>query len=688
MNTLNKPIQYIKGVGESRAKLLAKLGIYTVADMIYHFPRDYEDRSSKKKITELIDGESCTFSGIVFSRVQEMRIRKGLTLFKVIIKDDTGSITATWFNNKYIKNQLVVGKEYLFFGKISRKYGKVEVLDPIFEPADISTKKHTCQIVPIYPSTGNLSQKLIQGVVRSALESIDSKLEDILPAVFRTEYNLAEINYAIQNIHFPTKLESFEYARRRLVFEELLILQLGLLQIKNAFHEDKIGIEFKIMPQLHKLIENLPFELTNAQAKVMQEILNDMQSSKPMNRLIQGDVGSGKTVIAILALYNAVVNGYQGALMAPTEILAEQHYITVKNLLEPFGIKIGMLTGSLTGKKKEQVLSDIQNGVLDIVIGTHALIEDKVIFDKLGMVITDEQHRFGVRQRSILSQKGTNPDILVMTATPIPRTLALILYGDLDISIIDQLPPGRKKIETYSVDEGMRERINTFLKKEIDSGRQAYIVCPLVEDSEAITAKSVVEHYEKMKKYHPKISIEYIHGKMRPHEKEEVMRNFRDGHTKILVSTTVIEVGVNVPNASIMIIENAERFGLSQLHQLRGRVGRGEYQSYCILFNESDSKVSKERMQVMTKSNDGFVISEKDLEIRGPGEFFGTRQHGLPDLKIANLFKDMNILKETQTACFEILENDPNLNNPDFMPLKRSVNDKLGKLGKDNTFAI
>lgn len=687
MNTLKKPIQYLKGVGESRAKLLNKLNINTVEDIIYHFPRDYEDRRNKKKIIELQDGESCTFEAIVFSRMQELKIRKGLSIYKLIVKDESGSATVTWFNQKYLKNTFVIGKPYLFYGKVNRKFGKIEITDPIFEPADEGTAKHTCQIVPIYPLTSKLSQKVIQGIVRNAIDSIDGKLEEVLPLYIREKYNLAEFNYSIQNIHFPVTAESFEYARKRLVFEELLILQLGLLKIKKSLHDGIKGISFKRMPQLEDLIETIPFTLTNAQKNVFEEIISDMGSSEPMNRLVQGDVGSGKTIVAVLALFNAVLNGYQGALMAPTEILAEQHFSLVNELLEKFDIKIGLLVGSLSAKAKEKTLKEIETGAIDIVVGTHALIEDKVVFDKLGLVITDEQHRFGVRQRAILSKKGVNPDIIVMTATPIPRTLALILYGDLDISIINELPPGRKKIDTFAVDESMRERINGFIRKEVLSGRQVYVVCPLVEESEAITAKSVMELQKKMQKTFDDLKVGFLHGKMRPKEKEEIMRDFRDKRLHILVSTTVIEVGVNVPNATIMVVENSERFGLAQLHQLRGRVGRGEYQSYCILFYEGDSKVTSERMKVMTKTNDGFVISEKDLEIRGPGEFFGTRQHGLPDLKIANLFRDIEVLKEVQKLCVEIYENDSNLQNEEHASIKKKVEEKLAQIGA-KTIAI
>ena len=687
MSNLNKSIQYVKSVGEERAKLLNKLNVFTLKDMIYHFPRDYEDRSQKKKIYELNNEEKVTFEGILYSRISERRIRKGLTIYSAIIKDDTGTITATWFNQKFIKNQLVVGQSYLFFGKIKKGYGKIEVADPIFEVSE-GMSKHTSQIIPIYPSTSKLSQKIIQTVVRNVLDLVQAELVETLPDYIRQKYKLEDINYCIKNIHFPDSLQAFENARYRLVFEELFVLQMGLLTMKETIDKDEIGIEFKKMPQIRELILKLPFELTDAQKKVFDEILIDMQSSRSSNRLVQGDVGSGKTIVAILALYNCVLNGYQGAMMAPTEILAEQHYIYINELLSSFGINTGLLVGSLTQKQKQIMLEDIKNGVIDIVVGTHALIEENVLFDKLGLVITDEQHRFGVRQRAILSQKGTNPDVIVMTATPIPRTLALILYGDLDISIIDQLPKGRKKIETYEVNNSMRDRINGFVEKEIKSGRQVYVVCPLVEESEAITAKSVSEHYESLKSTFEEFSVGYLYGKMKPKEKEEIMKEFRDGKINMLISTTVIEVGVNVPNASIMIIENAERFGLSQLHQLRGRVGRGEYQSYCILFNESNSKVSRERMRIMAKTNNGFEISEKDLEIRGPGEFFGTKQHGLPDFKIANLFKDLEILKIVQNISNEILANDKYLNQPEHHILKKNIIEKITQISGENTVTI
>ncbi|HPU42398.1 MAG TPA: ATP-dependent DNA helicase RecG, partial [Acetivibrio clariflavus] len=630
---LKMDVQKVKGVGQARAKHLHKLGIYSVEDIITYYPRDYEDRSRLKKIGELEDGESCAFEGIIASRVTEHRFRKGLTMYKVLIKDETGAITATWFNQHYIAKVLRPGERYIFFGKISGKYRNLEVQNPVYEKLEDGRAKNVLKIVPVYPSTADLSQNTIRGVISKALELVDGKLTEFLPEKTLREYRLSEINYSVQQIHFPRSEEDFKNARYRLVFEELFILQLCLLSVKKAFENNNKGIEFSKVPEMEDFIKSLPFKLTDAQRKVFEEIERDMESSNVMNRLVQGDVGSGKTVVAAMALFKAVRNGYQGALMVPTAILAEQHYQLISSLMEPFGINTALLTGNQTKKQKNEILDGIRSGKIDILIGTHALIEDNIEFMKLGLVITDEQHRFGVRQRALLSKKGEAPDVIVMTATPIPRTLALILYGDLDISIIDELPPGRKPVKTYAVDESMRDRINGFIRKEVSEGRQVYIVCPLVEESSEIEAKSAVQHAKDIaEKDFRDLRVGLLHGKMKSKEKEEVMKKFVDGEIDILVSTTVIEVGVNVPNASIMVVENAERFGLAQLHQLRGRVGRGKHQSYCILYSDGKSHVCRERMKIMQKTNDGFLISEKDLELRGPGEFFGTRQHGIPEL--------------------------------------------------------
>ena len=674
---LKKPVQYLKGIGSAKAALFQKLGIFTIEDVILHFPRDYEDRSKLKKLAEIEDGEQCSFEGVVASKVVETRPRKGLLLSRISIRDDTGLINAVWFNQPYLKEYFKPGEKYIFYGSVTRKRS-FEIVNPVYEKMGESGPVNTCRIVPVYPATGKLSQNAIRAAIRTALEYAGDSLEEILPLWLLEQYKLAGIRFSINNIHYPESDEDFLKARERLVFEELLLLQLGLLSLKTDADSEAVGIRFAAGSEVRKFMAGLPFKLTNAQIRVFSEIERDMESNRVMNRLVQGDVGSGKTIVAVLALVKAVKSGYQGALMVPTEILAEQHYRSISPLLEPYGIRTALLTGGIGAKTSKELMERIKEGDVDIVIGTHALLEEKVVFNRLGLVVTDEQHRFGVRQRAVLSQKGDNPDMIVMTATPIPRTLVLILYGDLDISVIDELPPGRKKVETYAVDAGMRDRINKFIRRQVSEGRQVYIVCPLVEESDAVEARAAAEMAEQLaNKTFSDLKVALIHGKMKPSEKDSVMERFVAGEIDILVSTTVIEVGVNVPNASLMVVENAERFGLAQLHQLRGRVGRGEHQSYCVLFNESRSEIARERMKVMEKTSDGFVISEKDLELRGPGDFFGTRQHGIPELKIANLYKDMEILKRAQEAALRLTKEDKLLNSPDNRLLKAAVKERF-----------
>lgn len=594
----------------------------------------------------------------------ENRIRGNLTLCKLIVRDETGTAQITWYNQPYLKNTFKPNQRYKFYGRIKNSFGKIEMKSPVFELEEAS--RNTGKIIPIYPLTFQLSQNTIRKIIENGLNEVAEKLPETMPAYFIKQHHLYDINTAIKQIHFPDNFETFKQARKRLVFEELLSMQLALLSLKSKYEVQKQGIAFDKNVSMSDIINQLPFSLTKAQIRVLEEIDHDMESTKPMNRLLQGDVGSGKTIVSLISCYKAVKSGYQAVVMAPTAILATQHLESFTEILAGTGIRIELLISGISKKKKEDILQRLQTGEIDILIGTHAVLEENVIFSKLGFVVTDEQHRFGVRQRSIIAEKGENPDVLVMTATPIPRTLALILYGDLDISIIDELPPNRKKIETYAVKKDMEARVNSFIAKNIEEGRQAYIVCPLVEENEEINAKSVMELAEVYKnQIFSQYRVEYLHGKMRPKEKDEIMERFKNGEIDLLISTTVIEVGVNVPNSNIMVIENAERFGLAQLHQLRGRVGRGQYQSYCILKYQGNSQVIQERMKVISSTNDGFVISEKDLELRGSGEFFGTKQHGLPEFKIANLFEDIETLKQIQEISMEIIDQDPLLEKPE-----------------------
>ena len=675
MIDLDKDVKYIKGVGPTRVLLLNKLGIFTLKDLITYYPRTYEDRSKPKYICECRDGEEVLIEVVACSGMTNVRLN-GKTMQRLMVRDETGLATITWFNQTYLKNKFKIGEKYKFFGKVNIKSGKVMLNSPVFDIEE--NNKNTGRIIPIYPLTYNLSQNTLRKIMESAIEEVYGKLEETLPQYLLKEYNLENLNEATKHIHFPDEFKDFNIARNRLVFEELLSVQLALLELKNNYITEEKGIQFDKNVKMSDVINMLPFKLTKAQLKVLEEIDNDMESPHSMNRLLQGDVGSGKTIVAMIAAYKAVKSGYQVAIMAPTAILASQHLESFESILNQFGIRCELLISSITKKKKMELLERLQNGEIDILIGTHAMLEENVIFKNLGLVVTDEQHRFGVKQRATISNKGQNPDIIAMSATPIPRTLALILYGDLDISIIDELPPNRKKIETFAVTKEMTERVNTFVKKQIDEGRQAYIVCPLVEENEELGLKSVIELEEKYKnETFSNYKVAYLHGKMKAKEKDEIMEQFKNGEIQILISTTVIEVGVNVPNASIMVVENAERFGLAQLHQLRGRVGRGEYQSYCILKFEGNGKTTKERMKVMCQTNDGFIISEKDLELRGSGDFFGTEQHGIPEFKIANLFEDMGTLKKVQKIAMEIMADDPLLEKEKNIKLNELVKEKF-----------
>ncbi|MCI8411485.1 MAG: ATP-dependent DNA helicase RecG [Clostridia bacterium] len=674
---LNKDVKYIKGVGPNRVKLLNKLGIFTLKDLITYYPRTYEDRSKPKKLYECVDGEEVLIEVIACNRLTDAWL-KGKTMQKLQVRDETMSATIIWFNQSYLKGKFEIGNKYRFYGKINKKFGKIEMISPVFD--NIEKKQNTGRIIPIYPLTYQLSQNTLRKIIEAGLHEIEGNLKETLPDYILEEYKLQDINKAVKSIHFPKEFKDFNIARNRLVFEELLIMQLALLELKNSYIKEEKGIKYSKDVKMSDIINKLPFTLTKAQLRVIEEIDNNMESENNMNRLLQGDVGSGKTVVAMCAAYKAVKCGYQAAIMAPTAILAIQHLENFKKIFDEFNIRCELLISGMTKKKKEELLQRLKNGEIDILIGTHAIIEDNVEFKNLGLVVTDEQHRFGVKQRTKIAEKGQNPDVLVMTATPIPRTLALILYGDLDISIIDELPPNRKKIDTLAVKKNMTDRINNFIKEQVKEGRQAYIVCPLVEENEESDLKSVEELYEKSRtEVFPEYRVEYIHGKMKQKEKDEIMQRFKNKEIDILISTTVIEVGVDVPNSNIMVIENAERFGLAQLHQLRGRVGRGEYKSYCILKYEGNGETVRKRMKVMCDTNDGFIISEKDLELRGSGDFFGTMQHGLPEFKIANLFEDMKILQMAQNVAIKIINEDPKLEKQENQELKNLIKDKFTK---------
>ncbi len=629
-------------MGPAKAALLSKLGIFTLGDLLEHYPRRYEDRSQLKPIRALADGELQTFQALV-GAVVDSRPRRGLTLTKLTVRDATGAAQLVWFNQPYVKKWFRPGMELIISGKVERRYGQVQVSHPEIEVIDGADLLHTGRIVPIYPASESVGQRWLRTLIRQALDAREER-PDFLPSAVLEQYKLIGRGTALENIHFPADAAALEAARRRLVFEELYLLQCGLLYLKSLNKQEGTGIKHGPDDALVKRVETaLPFALTKDQRTALAEIKADMEDARPMQRLVQGDVGSGKTVLAAIALAKTVAGGYQGAMMAPTEILSEQHCHTLAQLLAPHGVRIAALTGSLTKRTREEVLSRLRDGLVDVVVGTHALI---------GLVVTDEQHRFGVRQRALLQAKGPTPDVLVMTATPIPRTMALTVYGDLDVSVIRELPPGRKPVKTYAVGGDMRARVYNFIVKEVAAGRQGYVVCPLVEESDKLAVQAATQLYEQLKgTYFRDVACALVHGRLKAAEKEAAMRAFYSGEVKVLVATTVIEVGVNVPNATVMAVEGADRFGLAQLHQLRGRIGRGEHQSYCILLSDNQSPETRERLEIMARVQDGFVLAEKDLELRGPGQFFGTRQHGIPDLKIADIVKDTGVLLEARQAA-------------------------------------
>ena len=660
MADLNTDVRYIKGIGEAKAKSLGKLGIATLGDLINWFPRRYEDRREIKPISQLIPGEPACVSAMIVSEPKLSHIRKGMDLVKVRAVDDTGALDVTFFNQSWLKNQLRIGETYTFYGRAEGSLLRKSMASPIVEPE--GRREHTGRIVPIYPLTAGISQLLLSRAIRQGLDSCADILPDCLPDGVRQAHQLCRVNYAYENIHVPEAPEALDIARRRLAFEELFFFAIGLKLLRSR--RETVSVEPFQPVDMAPFYNALPFTLTDAQRRCVEEAIADMQSGKPMNRLCQGDVGSGKTMVAAACVYFCIKNGRQAALMAPTELLAEQHYRGLAPLLERLNIRCALLTGSTTVKTKRSVTAQLATGEIDFAIGTHALISGGVAYADLGLVVTDEQHRFGVAQRTALAEKGEHPHTLVMSATPIPRTLALILYGDLDVSVIDQLPPGRKPIETYAVTSAYHPRLYAFIRKQVEAGRQVYIVCPMVSENDELPdeRKAVTEYAQKLQtEIFPDLKVAFVHGKMKATEKDAVMSAFAAGKTDILVSTTVIEVGVDVPNANLMVVENAERFGLSQLHQLRGRVGRGQHQSYCVLVSDNKNDETRQRLKAMTKTADGFKIAEEDLRLRGPGDFFGLRQHGLPGLRVADLGCDTRLLAEAQSAADGLLAEDPAL---------------------------
>lgn len=675
MFSLENDVKYLKGVGPAKALLLNKLGINSIKDLVEYYPRNYEDRREIKNIDSFVDGEYALFIATIDTDVKSQRIRKNLTILHTFVSDETDTCKLTWFNQKYIKDRLKIGMKYIFYGKVEIQYGRKVVDNPeIYNLSDIEKIRG---IYPIYTLTSGITQNYLFKLENTVFEN-EFKIPETFTNEFRKKYELSEINYATKNIHFPKDYNAVEKSRNRIIFEELFLLQLALMTLKN----NSLGVKkeniYKDL-EFEKFSSLLPFELTNAQKRVVEEIKNDLSSDKLMNRLVQGDVGCGKTMAAAIAMYIAVKNGYQAALMAPTTILANQHYNELKPYFETLGINIEIITSATTKKNKEKIAEKLINNEIDILIGTHSIIEDNIQFNNLSLVITDEQHRFGVNQRLKLSNKGKAVDTLVMTATPIPRSLAIMLYGDLDLSIIDEMPPGRTPVKTYAVDETYESRINNFIMKNINAGRQIYVVCPLVENNETLELESVEEVYEKYKNgFFKDVAVEFLHGKMKNKEKDEIMNRFKNNEIKILISTTVIEVGISVSNATVMVIENADRFGLAALHQLRGRVGRGSFESYCILKSSNRSLKARERLKIMEKSNSGFDIAEKDLELRGPGDFFGIRQSGLPEFKLANLLKDILVLKKAGEAAKNLIESDRNLEKEENKTIKKALFDKFG----------
>lgn len=659
-------ITTLKGVGEKRAALFEKIGAPTVGALLRLYPRTYEDWKISASIAEAPVGEVCTVCARILQTPTEHRIRKGMTLYKVTVTDDESDLLLTFFNNRYVQNLLVPGETYLFRGRMSGSLLRREMSSPEF-----LQQSKAMQLLPVYPQTEGLTSRQIASAVQNALLLLPDPLHDPLPDAIRQQYGLCHLRFAMWNIHRPQNEGTLAVARRRLIFEELLVLQLGLWRLKRREKaENTCPLQKDYTAEFEKL---LPYTLTGAQKRAIREAVADMKGKSPMNRLVQGDVGSGKTAVAAALCYTVVKNGRQAALMAPTEILAAQHFESLSKMYAGTGIRVALLTGSLTPAKRRKLLEELESGEIDLAVGTHALITDTVRFRNLSLVVTDEQHRFGVAQRTALAEKGGHAHMLVMSATPIPRTLALMIYGDLDLSILDERPPGRQPIASYRIDSSKRQRAYGYIRRHIEQGRQGYIICPLVEEGESDMA-SVTEYTRRLREeVFPDLRIGMLHGKMKPKEKDAVMTAFAAGELDLLVSTTVVEVGVDVPNAVIMLIENAERYGLSQLHQLRGRIGRGKYPSTCIFLSDARGEEANERLKIMCSTDDGFKIADEDLRLRGPGDFFGSRQHGLPQLRIANMADDIEVLRQAQACAKELLAKDPELSAAEHRGLRAEV---------------
>lgn len=664
---LHDSISSIKGIGPKKAEALSKLNIKTLEDLIYFFPRDYEDRRCVKNISQLEEDETAVVRARVTLVVNDRYRRGSKRLLRLLVTDDTGSLEVVFFNAGYLAKSFKAGDEYVFYGKVSANFGKMQMVHP-----DFSRDDSVSGILPVYPLTKGITQREMRIWQKSA-EALYCRAEEILSPGTIENNRLCSIEYALRNVHFPEEKQKLLEGKYRLVFDELLVMQTGLLAAGTSSREGRNGIAFSAEVSVQDYIDSLPYPLTGAQSRCVDEIIADLESGKVMNRLVQGDVGSGKTAVAEIAMYKAVKCGYQAVLMAPTEILAKQHYEGLKKSFAAHGIEVGFLSGTMKAAEKRENLRMLEDGTIQILIGTHAIIQPEVRFSRLGLVITDEQHRFGVKQRISLKEKGENPNVLVMTATPIPRTLAVILYGDLDVSVIDELPPGRQKIRTRSLTADQRSRCYDFVEKQLQQGRQAYVVTPLIEDSEVLDVKSAQQVTEELSQRFRRYKVALIHGGMKQSEKDSIMELFYRGEIDVLVATVVIEVGINVPNATVIVIENAERFGLAQLHQLRGRVGRGSFSSYCFLIRDGNSEIAKKRCEIMEASSDGFYIAEEDLKLRGPGEIFGTRQHGLPDLNIADLARHISILNVAKNEAKIIIENDPQLKKTENQPLRRRV---------------